>query len=181
MLGGVALLSVAFSVWGFAGSSFSTGAAILGALGAALLGLTVFARVRRGTARRGVPMIVGTQVLHLALWTLGGLLWAGPGHELPRLASLHGLNLEDIQGRWTREDGRVYELRGTFLCWIRQPGQPYAAAPTDPCLRLLPEHRGFSLLLDDVALPLRTSRRWGHEVMDAGLFGLTFSRPIPPR
>ncbi|WP_158679850.1 hypothetical protein [Deinococcus sp. NW-56] len=181
LLGGVALLSVAFAVWGFAGSSFSTGAAVAGALGAALLGLAVFFRVRRGATGWGVTAVVGTQFLYLALWTLGGLLLAGPPRELPRFASLSGLALEDVQGRWTREDGRAYELRGTFLCPVRQPGRPYAVAPTGPCLRLMPEHRGFSLLLDDVTLPLRTSRRWGREEMDAGMFGLTFSRSIPNR
>ncbi|MCP2013882.1 hypothetical protein L1280_001010 [Deinococcus sp. HSC-46F16] len=179
-LGGVALLSVGFVVWGFAGSSFSTGLAVAGALGAALLGLAVFARVRSGPPGRGVAAIVGTQFLSLVLWTLGGLLWAGPPRELPHFASLSGFNLEDVQGRWAREDGQVYELRGTSLCPIRQPDRPYAVAPADPCLRLLPEHRGFSLLLDDVALPLRTSRRWGREVMDAGMFGLKFSRPTDP-
>lgn len=190
LLGGVALLSVAFAVWGFAGSSFSTGTAAVGALGAALLGLAVFFRVRQGATGRGVAAAVGTQVLYLALWTLGGLLWAGPPRELPRFASPLQLSLEELQGRWTREDGRAYEVRGERFCpedlpaegeTLRKVSSPEFSP--DPCLTLVQEPDGrLGIFADDMGFVLSAYRRWGQEVLTArGVDGLTFSRPTPHR
>ncbi|MDL2344928.1 hypothetical protein QOL99_12310 [Deinococcus sp. MIMF12] len=175
LLGGVALLSVGFVVWGFAGSSFSTGAAVVGALGAALLGLAVSFRVRRGSPGRGVAAFVGTQALYLALWIAGGLLWAGPPRELPHFASPIRLSLRELQGRWTRENGQMYEVRGNGLC-------PAAEAEPSACSHLEEDERGrVSWLMDDLWLPTGAYRRWGRESLILEPWSWTFSRPVPGR
>lgn len=189
LLGGVALLSVAFAVWGFAGSSFSTGAAVAGALGAALLGLAVFFRVRRGATGWGVTAVVGTQFLYLALWIAGGLLWAGPPRELPRFASPVQPRLGELQGQWTHEGGESYVLRGSRLCpertsgkggELRRIGSP--EFPPDPCLTLVQEPDGrLTIYADDMGFDLVAYRSFGREVLTTEWFDhLTFSRPIPP-
>ncbi|MPY65331.1 hypothetical protein F8S09_01295 [Deinococcus sp. SDU3-2] len=138
LLGGVALLSVGFVVWGFMGSSFPTGTTVLVALGAVSLGLAVFARVRRGPPGRGVAAIVGTQFLYLGLWIAGGL---------PLFASPAGLSLRELQGQWTRKNGQMYEVRGSWLC-------PAAEAEPSACSRLEENGRGrVSWLMDDMWLP----------------------------
>lgn len=190
LLGGVALLSVGFVVWGFAGSSFSTGAAVVGALGAVLLGLAVSARVRRESPGRGVAVLVGTQLLYLALWTLGGVLWAGPPRELPHFASPVQLSVGELQGNWTHEGGEPYILRGSRLCPEGTPasdqewgGRSLSEGFPSPCLTLVREPDGrLTIYADDMGFDLSAYRSFGREVLTAEWFDhITFSRPIPPR
>lgn len=171
----VLALSVGFSVWAFAGSSLGTVGAGVGALGAALVGLTVFGRVRRGTLGKGVVSLVGAQFVYLALWIAGGVLWSGPPRSLPHFASPLRLTLAELQGRWTREDGRVYEVRGAQLCPTAEPREA-ACSPLDE------DGRGrLSLRADDVWLPVQTYRRWGREILTVDPFGWTFTRSVSER
>ncbi len=180
----VLFLSVGLGFWSFAGSSFGTGVAVTGALGAGLLGLAVFGRARRGPLWRGMAALVGAQFVYLALWIAGGLLWAGPPRSLPHFAAPLRLQWQELQGRWTGEKGEVYEVRGTSLCPLRPVelrSLPSEHPSPDPCLRLMSEGGRLALLVDDLALSLRAYRLWGREYLDAGLFDLRFSRPVPER
>lgn len=156
----VLVLSVGFVIWGFAESSFSTGTAVTGALGAVLLGL--------------------------AVWIAERLLWVGPPRELPHFASPVQLSLRELQGRWTREDGKMYEVRGLRLCPEDAAQEKEelrrAGLPSDPCSELMQDEGGrLIFLVDDQGVPARTDRRWGREVLAAKWSGLTFSRPVPGR
>lgn len=174
------VLSMGFSVWAFAGSSFETGVAVAGAFGAGLLGLAVFGRVRRRPLWQGIAALVGAQLVYLALWIVGGLLWAGPPRELPHFASPVQLSLEDLRGRWTSEDGRVYEVRGEWFCPVDEwspAGQPSPLT----CSSLAESQGHLTFFVDDQGVPARTYRRWDREVLAVEWSSLTFSRPIPER
>lgn len=181
------LPGVALTVFGFAGSSFSREVAVMGAGGGVLLAGWMVRRLSSEWVWRGLGLLALAQGLYLAVWIVVGLLWFGarPPGQLPLFAER--LDLSAIQGRWRRENGGVYVLRGLRLCpatvgsvraeaewrWVSLPGQP-----PDSCFPLTSQADGrLGLLADDVELSLHAYRRWGREFLKAELFGLNFSRP----
>ena len=192
----LAVPGAALTVFGFAGSSFSREVAVMGAVGSVLLALWTARRfvsggfVSGGTWR-GLGILTLAQGLYLVLWIGGGLLWFGarPAGQLPLFAER--LDLNALQGRWRREDGRVYTLRGLRLCpeaggvahrdGVRQADSA-PDLPADTCFPLMQEADGrLSLLTDDVMLLLRAYRRWGRESLETGMFDLNFARPASRR
>lgn len=182
----VLALSVSFTVWGFSGSSFTPVPAMLGVLGSVFLGLGVYRRVQPWPGWKGAGALVLAQVLYLAVWIGGGLLWFGTAGDMPHFA--RRLDPARLEGRWSREDGKVYVLRGLRLCpegvgtarrWQRVSAPD---GPFDPCYVLMREaDGGLSLLTDDIVLSLNIYRRWGWDHLETGLFDLNFVRRAPRR
>jgi len=180
-LAAVLALSVGFTIWGFRGSSFPQVPAMLGVLGSVFLCLGIYKRVQMWPRWKGAGALVLAQVLYFTLWIGVGLLWFGSAGDIPHFA--RRLDPARLEGRWVREDGQVYVLRGLRLCpkprWQRVS---LSGSPFDPCYVLLPEADGrLGLLNGDIVLTLHIHCRWGRDYLETGMFDLNFVRPVPRR